>query len=114
MSVEKFIQELRDMKLGNPDNKFGPKLDFDQRCEILALWRTGLVSRMSLSRAYGIDRRTVSHIYANDSVHYRDVREEEAKLGKDAFLAKYLTENAMAKLKAMPKKVKAITEKHAV
>jgi hypothetical protein len=78
--------------------KFDNKLDFDQRCEVLALHRIG-IPRAALAEAYGIDRRTVTHIYNPKSVHYRSVRAEEEKLGREAFLKKYVTENALNKLK---------------
>lgn len=86
-----------------PSGKYNAKLDFDQRCEILALYRTGQVSRAALAAAYDIDRRTVAHIYNAKSKHYHSVREEEKKLGPAAFLEKYLTENVLVKLR----KVKA-------
>lgn len=81
-----------------PDSKFSAKLDFDQRCEILALHRAG-VSRVALAEAYGLDRRTITHIYNPKSTHYRNVREELVKLGPEEFQKRYITDNALTKLK---------------
>lgn len=91
------LASISAMKLAD-HGKYSHKLDFDQRCEILALYRSG-VGRAILSEAYKIDRRTVTHIYNPNSKHYRAVREEENKLGKDLFLQKYITENALMKLR---------------
>jgi hypothetical protein len=85
-----------------PAGKFSSKLGFDQRCEVLALHRTG-VGRSVLAEAYGLDRRTVTHIYNPNSPHYRAVREEEERLGKEEFLKKYITENAVSKLRKVMK-----------
>src|SRR5688572_25368672 len=74
-------------------NKFAPKLSFPKRCEILALYRAGL-TRESLSTMYGVDRRTITHIYNPMSPHYKNVREEEIRLGKDKFRNQYLSEEA--------------------
>jgi hypothetical protein len=84
--------------------KYDSKLDFDQRCEILALYRHG-IGRATLAEAYGIDRRTVTHIYNPKSVHYRSVRAEEQNLGIEQFQRRYLTENALVKLKGVQPKV---------
>ena len=104
-SHEDLITSISALKL-KPHGRFSPKLDFDQRCEILALFRTG-VGRAVLAEAYGLDRRTVTHIYNRASPHYRNVRAEEQKLGKEEFMKKYITENGLNKLKAaterMPK-----------
>jgi hypothetical protein len=70
--------------------KFAPKLSFGQRCEILALSRKGC-TRELLSKLYRVDRRTVTHIYNSNSPHYKNVREEELRLGRDNFITKYLT-----------------------
>jgi hypothetical protein len=57
------------------------------------------VNRRLLAVTFGINRRTVTHIYNNNSPHYRDVRAEYDKLGKDAFVRRYLTEEVALKLK---------------
>ena len=80
------------------ESKFSAKLDFDQRCEILALHRAG-ISRVALAEAYGLDRRTVTHIYNPKSTHYKTVRAELEKLGPDEFQRRYITDNALTKLK---------------
>ena len=71
-------------------DKFAAKLSFDQRCQILALHRIGIV-REDLAKMYGVDRRTVGFIYNQHSSHYRNVRAEENKIGIHAFRDRYLT-----------------------
>lgn len=81
--------------------KFKPKLEFHERCAILALVRHG-VRRDRTALAFGVDRRTVSHICNESSRHYRDVRKHMLELGKEAFIAKYLTEDAALKVRNLP------------
>lgn len=111
MKHEEILSSISAMNLRSL-NKFDHKLDFDQRCEVLALYRTG-VPRAILAEAYGIDRRTVTHIYNPGSKHYKMVREEERKLGREEFQRKYLTENALAKLSALEPKLAKRREKAA-
>jgi len=73
------------------NEKFKAKLTFAERCEILAFYRMGL-SRIALANAYGIDRRTVTHMYTKTSRHYQDIRNEEEKLGREEFCKEYITE----------------------
>jgi hypothetical protein len=77
--------------------KFAAKLTFEQRCEILALHRKGC-TRENLAKMFGIDRRTVTHIYNPQSPHYRNVREEEKRLGADNFFGKYVSQESMARM----------------
>jgi hypothetical protein len=70
--------------------KFAAKLSFAQRCEILALHRKGC-TRELLAKLYRVDRRTITHIYNQQSPHYKNVREEELRLGRDNFILQYLT-----------------------
>lgn len=74
----------------NTSDKFAPKLTFEQRCEVLALFRKGF-SRELLSKLYRIDRRTITHIHNAKSTHYKNVREEEKRMGTANFMEKYLT-----------------------
>ncbi len=80
--------------------KFVSKLTFHQRCEILALYRAG-VSRANLAEAYGIDRRTITHIRNHNSPHYKSVRAEILRLGPQEFDRTYLTEEALARVSAI-------------
>jgi hypothetical protein len=75
--------------VGNRD-RYAPKLGFEERCEVLALYRKGF-SRETIARAYNINRRTVTHIHNIASSHYHNVREEEKRLGTENFKAKYIT-----------------------
>jgi hypothetical protein len=93
-----------------PAGKYTAKLDFDQRCEVLALYRSG-VGRSVLAEAYGLDRRTVTHIYNPASPHYKAVREEERRLGTGEFIKQYITENAVSKLKKILKTVDVVPDR---
>ena len=73
--------------------RFAAKLTFHQRCEVLALYRIG-IGRAILAEAYGIDRRTITHIQNPKSPHYKSVRDEVQRLGSDEFLREYVTEDA--------------------
>jgi hypothetical protein len=77
--------------------RFAPKLDFAQRCEILALYKQG-VGRKILADAFGIDRRTVTHIYNPASPHYKEVRAEFNRLGEEDFRNTYVTEGGAARV----------------
>src|SRR5580765_3485616 len=76
--------------------KYAAKLSFGQRCEILALSRTGC-TRELLAKMYNVDRRTITHIYNINSIHYKNVREEELRLGRENFIAKYATLDVLNK-----------------
>lgn len=76
--------------MGVTRQKYAPKLNFDKRCEILALYSAGF-SRETLSKAYRVDRRTITHIYTETSPHYKSVRDLYNGIGKDAFMEKFLT-----------------------
>jgi hypothetical protein len=78
------------INVSNNMGKFASKLSFTQRCEILALHRRGC-TRELLSKLYKVDRRTITHIYNGQSPHYRNVREEELRLGRNNFIDNYLT-----------------------
>ena len=78
------------------NGKFESKLTFGQRCEILALYRKGC-TREALAKLYGVDRRTITHIHNVKSPRYKNVREEELRLGRENFLTKYLIPEMMKK-----------------
>jgi hypothetical protein len=80
--------------------RFEAKLTFEQRCSVLALYMSGIHRRV-LALAFGIDRRTVAHIYNNNSVHYKKVRQELNEMGRETFLRRYLTEEASKKVAAV-------------
>src|SRR4051812_40118656 len=75
-------------------SRFAPKLSFQRRCEILALYKRG-IPRETLARLYGVDRRTVTHIYNPLSPHYKNVRDHYVGLGEEQFFNTYLTEEVM-------------------
>jgi hypothetical protein len=88
---------LRGATVRSGISKFERKLTFKQQCEILALKRLGHTNEF-LGAMYGIDRRTVTHMYNPTSNHYKAVREEEKRLGADRFLELYWNEELVAKL----------------
>ena len=87
------------------EGKFVPKLTFAERCEVLAFYRKG-VSRIMLATAFGVDRRTVTHIYTKTSPHYKNVREEEERLGRERFVQTYITESGAQKIAAVQSQIK--------
>ena len=74
--------------------KFAAKLDFQKRCEILALYRKG-ITREALAIMYGVDRRTITHIYTQQSPHYKNVRQEEVSLGPARFADMYINDDIL-------------------
>lgn len=92
-------------------SKWASKLTFDQRCQILALHRAG-ITRDLLATAFGVDRRTISHIYNEGSAHYKSVRDEEKNLGRDAFINKYAGLGTMDHLLAFRQIKEKVPEKN--
>lgn len=76
------------------DGRFSPKLSARERCEVLALLMSGL-SVPLVAAAYGIDRRTASHIGNPASPHYRSTRAKLAQMGEAAFIAEFVTSEVM-------------------
>jgi hypothetical protein len=96
--MSKTVEELQAELQSHPTimrglGRFEAKLTFDERCSVLALYMSG-VHRRVLALAFGVDRRTVAHIYNKNSIHYKNVRAELDKLGRDVFLTRHLTEDA--------------------
>lgn len=71
--------------------KFESKLTFEQRCTILALV-VSKVARPVVAVAFGVDRRTVTHICNESSPHYKNVRGEMKKLGHAEFVKQHISE----------------------
>ena len=80
------------------DSAFAPKLNFGERCSVVALQLMGINS-MQVALAYGINRRTATRMMQRDK--YRNVHDELAKMGQTAFIATYCTEDAVAKVEAV-------------
>lgn len=85
--------------IGIGKDRFSAKLTFTQRCEILAMSHSG-ITRELLAKAYNIDRRTVTNIYNPNSVYYKNVREEELRMGRAEFQKTYLTQAALDRVMA--------------
>lgn len=81
------------------DDEFAPKLVEDERMAILACIEYGIM-RDVVAKAFGINRRTVSHIANSGSTRYREVRRRRDEMGKDAFIQRYLTESVAQKIMA--------------
>ena len=79
--------------------KFAAKLTFTKRCEILALHRMGYTNEI-LSKAYSVDRRTITHIHNGASPHYRKVREREIGMGRAAFSSFYLNAEVINRIES--------------
>lgn len=75
-------------------NRYAPKLTIEQRCEVLALYMTGF-SQETIGAMYGINRRTVTHICKPNGVHYKQIRESAASMGKEAFVNKYMAHDKL-------------------
>lgn len=84
------------------DDEFAPKLVEDERMAILACIEYGVL-RDVVAKAFGINRRTVSHIANSGSTRYREVRKRRDEMGRDAFVAHYLTETVAQKIAANTK-----------
>jgi len=82
--------------IGVNRNKFAPKMSHTQRCEVLALYYRGF-RRETLAKMYGVDRRTITHIYTPHSPHYKNVRNERTGIGPELFESKYLTNEIIGK-----------------
>lgn len=81
--------------------KFEPKLEFDQRCAVLAALLAGF-SRRVVGAHFGIHSRTVTHIANPTGRWYHNVRQKRSELGDRAFMNTYLngdTLNALVALK---------------
>lgn len=76
------------------NGKFKAKLTFEDRCSALALILHGTDLRL-VAAAYGINRRTASHLRNNHSPHYKEVKTELKKLGLAEFKQTYITEYAV-------------------
>jgi hypothetical protein len=90
MAITSFMCAANQIQL----NRFSPKLTFTQQCEILALYHKGH-KRNTLAKIYGVNRRTVTHMYNPKSKHYKKIREEELRLGVDNFRKLYLTDQVL-------------------
>jgi hypothetical protein len=75
-------------------NKFGAKLDLTRQCEIIALYKLGYNVEL-LSKAYGINRKTVTHMYSPLSVKYKVPKQQLKEMGEDSFIKTYATEEVI-------------------
>lgn len=80
------------------DGKFKPKLDEHDRLRALASVRSG-IKKDIVAAAFGIDRRTISHMTNPFSPHYKALREKELVMGPNAFILEYFDETALERIK---------------
>lgn len=85
------------MSLGS--SKFEAKLSSTERCQILALRLSGM-SIGAIAVTFGVNRRTVTHIHNESSPRYHSVRKIAETMGRDAFLAKFVTEDLIDRIRA--------------
>lgn len=88
-------------------DKFQPKLEYNERCAILALVKAQ-VSRPLVSLVFDIDRRTIGHIVNSHSAHYKNVRAEFEKMGELDFAKKYVTEKVTQRVAEQAKTFRAV------
>lgn len=81
------------------DNRFAAKLSFDERCQMLAL-KLSNMSIGAIAVAFGVNRRTVTHVYQPHSPRYQNVRKQLETMGRDAFLTRYIDEDLINRVKA--------------
>lgn len=83
--------------LATDDGKFKPKLDVLNRYRALAAVRSGIKKEI-VAAAFGIDRRTISHMTNPQSKHYKSTREKELSMGTKAFVQEYFDEWTLQKI----------------
>lgn len=101
-------QKLNPSVLKQHNSNFEAKLTFAERCSLYALHLRGTSTAM-LAAAFGVNRRTVTHLCSPDSSRYRNVRDQFKAMGQDAFMAEYFTETAVERLNAAAHKAE-VTE----
>lgn len=77
-------------------SNLAPKLTFAERCSVLACIRKEVSTRV-IAAAFGINRRTVTHL-SQAFRGYQKVHDEEMAMGQDAFVQKYMTEEVIARI----------------
>lgn len=87
-------------------SQFAPKLNKELRCGVLAAYKSG-ISVNALAAAFGVNRRTITHIVSPESRTYRDVREEYTRQGHHEFVHRYMTEQVVSMLSAAAKSPEA-------
>jgi len=93
-------------------NKFSPKLSLTKHCEILALYRMGYNADL-LAKAYGVDRKTVTHMYNPQSPKYKGVKGQEKIMGTDGLIRVYVTDVVLAHIKNFETPVEELSNKYA-
>lgn len=100
-------QQIAHSALRQFSSNFEAKLTFEERCGILALHIRGTSTAM-LAAAFGVNRRTVTHVTSPDGTRYRNVRDRLKAIGEAEFMEQYLTEQAVNKLNAAAMKAETV------
>lgn len=85
-----------ELKAAN-DGKFNAKLTEAERFSALAAVLTG-IKKDVVAAAFGIDRRTISHMTNPTSKHYKSTREKVQQMGNKAFIEKYFDEKTLLRI----------------
>lgn len=72
------------------NSKYKAKLTFQSRCSALAALKAGYIVAV-VAEAFGINRSTLRYIEKPSSPHYKNIRKELFELGRERFIAEYLT-----------------------
>lgn len=93
--------------LAGNDGKFKAKLDEADRMRCLASVMAG-IKKDIVAVAFGIDRRTVSHMTNPYSKHYKSLRDKAKAMGEKAFVKEHFDEIALERIRsAKPPKAEA-------
>lgn len=98
--------EIRELRRDPYDGRFAPKLTHEQRCSILAAVIMGH-PREAVAHAFGVNRRTITHICNRSSPSYKSVRDEYDRHGKAEFLRMFLTDEVRNKVREAAKSEEA-------
>lgn len=103
---EELLRRIDPAALKRNDNRFVPKLRFEERCAVLGLSLMG-VSQQVLAAAFELNRRTVGHIVNAYSPHYKNVRKELQNFGREEFIKRYVTEEHIQRINSDKTKERA-------
>lgn len=93
------LNQIPPEAMADSDGKFQAKLDFGLRCNAFAAVLAG-IKKDVVASAFGVDRRTISHMVNPYSKHYKRVREEVDKMGPAAFKLKFFDEKTLERIRS--------------
>jgi len=86
--------------IARPDGKFKAKLTQEDRYRAMAAVLTG-IRKDVVAAAFGIDRRTISHMTNEYSKHYKSTREKVKQLGQGEFIRQFFDEDTLKKIQTV-------------